>query len=185
MISSGKTNCVQNSTLTFKCLHHLAPSYLRDFIVNKPSLGLGSDNQLELVMQRTHFVTYGDRAFSAAAANLWNSIPVAIRLFNSVATFKICIKTYLFNLAYPINRWFYQTEISCADRFYWSNVMVVVMCFYPNFFLCVLFICFWVLQKKRYINLTLHYITLSIMVVVSCMSATRDGAGINRSCQVQ
>ncbi len=34
--------------------------------------------------------------------NLWNSIPVAIRLCNTVTTFKICIKTYLFNLAYPM-----------------------------------------------------------------------------------
>ncbi len=51
-----------------------------------------------------------DRAFSAAAANLCNSIPVAIRLCNTVTTFKICIKSYLFNLAYPINQWFYQNQ---------------------------------------------------------------------------
>ncbi len=67
--------------LTFKCLHGLADNYLSDLIVKKkPSLMLRSDNQLELVVPRTHLVTYGDRAFSAAAAtNLWNSIPVAIR----------------------------------------------------------------------------------------------------------
>ncbi len=62
------------------------------------------DNQLELVVPRTHLVSYRDMAFSAAAANLWNSIPVAIRLCNTVTTFKICIKTYLFNLAYLINQ---------------------------------------------------------------------------------
>ncbi len=78
--------------LTFKCLHSLAPSYLSDLIVKKPSLGLHSDNQLELVVPRTHLVTFGDRTFSAAAANLWNSIPVAIRLCNTITTFKICIK---------------------------------------------------------------------------------------------
>ncbi len=43
--------------LTFKCLHGLAPSYLSDLIVKKPSLDLRSDNQLELVVP-------------AAAANL-------------------------------------------------------------------------------------------------------------------
>ncbi len=66
--------------LTFKCLHGLAPNYLGDLIVIKPSLGLCSDNQFELVVPRTHLVTYGDRAFSAAAANLWNYIPVAITI---------------------------------------------------------------------------------------------------------
>ncbi len=86
----------------------------------------------------------------AAAAKLWNSIPVAIRLCKIVTTFKICIQTYLFNLAYPITEWFYQTRnISC-----WQ--ILVVQCssyvyFYPmNFILCVLFIvhCFWLLHKS-------------------------------------
>ncbi len=74
--------------LTFKGLHGLAPSYLSDLINKKPSPGLRSDNQLELIVPRTHLVTYGDRALSAAAANLWNSIPVAIRFCNTVTTFK-------------------------------------------------------------------------------------------------
>ncbi len=90
--------------LTFKCLHGLAPSYLSDLIVKDSSLELSSDNQLELVVPRTHLVTYEDMSFSVAAANLWDSIPVVIRLCNTVTTFKICIKTYLFNLAYPINQ---------------------------------------------------------------------------------
>ncbi len=42
--------------------------------------------------------------------------------------------------------------------------MVVVMCFYPNLILCVLFIVqrFWVLQKKALYkcNITLHYISI-------------------------
>ncbi len=59
----------------------------------------------------THLVTYGDRTFLAAAAtHLWNSILVAVRLCNTVTTPKICIKSYLLNLAYPINQWFYQTQ---------------------------------------------------------------------------
>ncbi len=74
--------------LTFKCLHSLAPSYLSDMIVKKPSLGLRS----ELVMPRTHLVTYGDRDLSAAASHIWNSIPVTIRLCGSVTTFKYVSK---------------------------------------------------------------------------------------------
>ncbi len=139
--------------------HSLALSYLSDLIVKTPFLGLRSDNQLELVVSRTHLVIYGEKAFSTAAANLWNSISVAIRLCNTVTIFKICIKTYMFNLTYPINQWIYQTRNIYCWQVLLNKVMVVVMCFYPNFILCVLFIVqrFWILQKKRYINLTLHY----------------------------
>ncbi len=153
--------------LTFKCLHGLTPSYLSDLIVKKPSPGLRSGNQLKFVVPRTHLVTYGDRAFLAPAANLWNSIPVAIRLCNTATSFKICIKTYLFNLAYPFNHWFYQTQnILC-----WQVLLITFdghgLCFYPNVILCVLFIVqhFWLLQKKHYINVTLDYITLHLFIV--------------------
>ncbi len=95
-------------------------SYVSDLIVKKTSLGLRSDNQHELDVPRTHLVTYRDRAFSAAA-NQWNSITVAIRLCNTVTTFKSCIKTYLFNRAYPINQWFYQIRnILCC----WEGLLV-------------------------------------------------------------
>ncbi len=80
--------------LTIKCPHGLDHRYHGDLIVKKPSLGLHSYNQLELVVPEMHLVTYGDRALPAAA-NLWNSTPVAIRLCITVSTFKICIKTYL------------------------------------------------------------------------------------------
>ncbi len=116
------------------------PSYLSDLIVKRPSSRLHFDNQLELVVPRTRLVTYGDRAFSAAAANLWNSIPVAIRLWNTVTTFKICIKTYMFNLVYPVNQLFYQTQnILCWQVLlikydgcgYWVCVFIQIypMCF--------------------------------------------------------
>ncbi len=75
--------------LTFKCLHGLVPKYFSDLIVKEPSVALRSDNQLELVVPRTHLVSYGDRSFAAAAANLWNSIPLAIRLCNTVTTFNV------------------------------------------------------------------------------------------------
>ncbi len=119
------------------------------FINIKLTLGLRSDNQLELAVPITHLVTYGDRAFSAAAANLWNSIPVAIRLCNTVTTFKICIKIYLFN------QWFNQTQNILCWQVLFIKCDGCGCVFYPNFILCL-----WVLQKKRYINLTLYYITI-------------------------
>ncbi len=104
-----------------------------------PSLGCRSDNQLELIVPKSHLVIYGDRAFSAAAANLWNSISVTIRLCNTVTTFKICIKTYLFNLAYPNNQLFYQTQnILCWQVLlikYGGCGYVILSKFYPMCFI--------------------------------------------------
>ncbi len=69
-LPAKKTIVFKILLLTFKCLHGLTPSYLSDLIVKKSSLGFRSCNQFELLMPRTHLVSYGDRAFSEAAANL-------------------------------------------------------------------------------------------------------------------
>ncbi len=130
----------------------------------QPSLGLHSDNQLQLVVSRTHLVTYGGTAFSAATANLWNSIPEAIRMCNTVTTFKIWIKTYLFNLAYPINQWFYQTLNSLC----WQVLLikcdgcgyVFLFKFYPMCFIhCSALLTLSTAKKALYkCAITLHYI---------------------------
>ncbi len=86
--------------ITFKCLHGLAPSYLIDLLVKKPSRGLRSDDTLALIVPKSKLVTYGDRAFSVAAPKLWNSLPVDIRLSENVSRFKRALKTYLFRQAY-------------------------------------------------------------------------------------
>ena len=38
----------------------------------------------------------GDRAFSAVAARLWNSLPVILRQLDDLETFKADLKTHLF-----------------------------------------------------------------------------------------
>ena len=76
--------------LTFKALNNLAPPYLSQLIVpynptrEVPNVRLKS---------------YGDRAFSVAAAKYWNEIPLDIKLSRSVDVFKSRLKTYLFRLA--------------------------------------------------------------------------------------
>jgi hypothetical protein len=87
--------------LTFKCLHGLAPSYLSDLLKRKPSQGLRSDDKMQLIVPSSCRVTYGDRAFTVAAPILWNSLPVHIRLLETVSQFKRLLKTHLFKLAYP------------------------------------------------------------------------------------
>ena len=44
--------------------------------------------------------TLGDRSFAAAAPQLWNSLPYAIRSSPSLASFKKTLKTFLFQKAF-------------------------------------------------------------------------------------
>ena len=82
--------------LTFKCLHGLAPHYLSDLLKSKPPRGLRSDDKMQLVVPSSNLVTYGNRA-----PMLWNSLPVHIRLSQTVFQFKKSLKMHLFKLAYP------------------------------------------------------------------------------------
>ena len=82
-----------------------APECLRDCCIGTHSsasgLRLRSLEKIDLRVRRmrTHF---GDRAFSAAGPRCWNSLPPAIRLTDSVDSFKVQLKTYLFARAYPV-----------------------------------------------------------------------------------
>ncbi|CAH3026481.1 unnamed protein product [Porites evermanni] len=44
--------------------------------------------------------TLGDRAYSSAAPNLWNNLPLHIRLEDDFERFKSLLKTHLFRLAF-------------------------------------------------------------------------------------
>ena len=47
--------------------------------------------------------SFGDRSFSVAAPTLWNKFPAKLRNISSLSTFKLCLKTYFFKLAF--NAW--------------------------------------------------------------------------------
>src|SRR6218665_664025 len=91
--------------LVFLSLHGATPEYLRDCCIGTHSsasrLRLRSLEKTDLRVRRmrTHF---GDRAFSAAGPRCWNSLPPAIRFADSVDSFKVQLKTYLFAKAYPV-----------------------------------------------------------------------------------
>ena len=64
-----------------------------------------SDPQREISLPyppRTKHRTWGDRAFSAAAPTLWNSLPKPIRDCTDPHTFKSLLKTHLFKLAFNL-----------------------------------------------------------------------------------
>ena len=39
---------------------------------------------------------YGDRAFSVYANQVWNALPVSLRMISVFTTFNVSLKTYLF-----------------------------------------------------------------------------------------
>ena len=83
--------------LTFKALHNLAPSYMRDLIEwYTPAKDLRSSNQKLLHDPVTRLKTVGDRAFSKASPTLWNPMPITIKSALTLDSFKSRTKHQLF-----------------------------------------------------------------------------------------
>ena len=88
--------------LTYKALHEEQPVYLRSLIaISLPSRSLRSNREITLSIPRIKTNT-GARAFSSCAPSLWNNLPLSVHSATSVATFRRRLKTYLFNLAFPL-----------------------------------------------------------------------------------
>ena len=89
--------------VTFKILHGVAPSYLKDLVsVLRDSHYQLRRNNNDILSERPRLKTkktMGDRAFSIAAPFLWNSLPLPIRQETSIDSLKRSIKTYLFKKA--------------------------------------------------------------------------------------
>ena len=85
----------------FKCIHGQAPNYLKNLIAIKKS----TRHKLRLSIQlqdnsRKTKKTLGDRAFSHAAARVWNSLPQKTQ--KQYNTFKYKLKTYYFKHAFDL-----------------------------------------------------------------------------------
>ena len=88
--------------LTFKALHGLAPSYIQGKLQYRnlrPGLRSSSSSHI-LSVPKTRLATYGDRAFSSFAPRLWKSLPDESRDEKDLSSFKLHLKTHLFNLAF-------------------------------------------------------------------------------------
>ena len=87
--------------LTYKALHEEQPVYLRSLIaISLPSHSLRSNREITVSIPRIKTNT-GARGFSSCAPSLWNNLPLSVCSVTSVATFRRCLKTYLFDLAFP------------------------------------------------------------------------------------
>ena len=93
------------ATLCFKFFTEpLFPKYLSELLsVYKPSRNLRSskDDRI-LYKQKFRLKHYGQRSFSHAASDIWNSLPSYIRHLKSLKAFQTSLKTYLFRKAYQI-----------------------------------------------------------------------------------
>ena len=87
--------------LTYKSLHGLAPLYLSGLLAPyRPTRSLRSQDAGYLVVPKINKKTVGGRAFSYRAPLLWNKLPISIKEADTVATFKIRLKTFLFSQIY-------------------------------------------------------------------------------------
>ena len=86
--------------ITYKALRGQAPTYIQDLLQPyQPSRSLRSSSKNLLVKPRFNLNSYGKRAFSVAAPDLWNSLPQDIRSSCTVDIFKRKLKTLLFTRA--------------------------------------------------------------------------------------
>ena len=87
--------------LCWRSLHGLAPVYISDLISRRVQpRSLRSSTRDLLTVPKTRLITFGDRAFSAAAPVLWNSLPENIKCIDNLNSFKRSLKTHLFRIAY-------------------------------------------------------------------------------------
>ena len=88
--------------LTFKCIHGMAPSYLSDLLIQKPTSyrTRSSVGTMLVVPKVSNRSTFGERRFSVQSPMLWNKLPMKIRQCTTVDSFKSQLKTFLFNEAY-------------------------------------------------------------------------------------
>ena len=92
--------------IVYKCVNDLAPKYLSDlFIPNKKDRTVRNNfkHLLDCPENRdTKSKSYGHRAFGFAGADMWNTLPLDIKLSSSVSVFKSKLKTHLFKQCYGL-----------------------------------------------------------------------------------
>ena len=83
--------------ITYKVLHDRTPIYIQELLqLHTPSRNLRSSNRNLLVRPYFNLNSFGRRAFSVAAPELWNNLPENSKSANSVDDFKRKFKTFFF-----------------------------------------------------------------------------------------
>jgi len=85
----------------YKALNGLAPPYLADLLKPyPPTRSLRSADRLLLVVPKWRLKQRGDRAFAVAAPNVWNELPLQVRLAPTLPVCKCRLKTHFSSLAF-------------------------------------------------------------------------------------
>ena len=75
--------------ITYKVLHDHAPIYIQELLqLYTPNRNLRSSNKTLSVKPFFNLNSYGKRAFSVAAPELWNNLPGEIKSANPIDDFK-------------------------------------------------------------------------------------------------
>ena len=133
--------------LTYKTINGLAPFYLQERINLKEAckykLRSDCDGLLLNPVKFKTLTTLGDWSFAAAAPQLWNSSPYAIRSSPSVASFKKTLTTFLLQKAflqlyvlfYLVFSRFYEVfhDLSSLGNFYNFSVDIIVLTLFGRF----------------------------------------------------
>ena len=93
--------------LKYRAVNGLAPSYLTELVflyASTTRTGLRSADKRFWLSQKHLIRLWGNRAFSASAPYLWNSLPIEIRSCSSVCSFKSMLKTHLMHTDYGHNQ---------------------------------------------------------------------------------
>ena len=92
------------AVLVYQCVNGTAPSYLCKLVslrsVNR-RLRNYSEISRNLEVPATLPGAYGSRSFTYAAPQIWNSLPIDLKMSPSIENFRVGLKTHLFKLAYP------------------------------------------------------------------------------------
>ena len=83
--------------LVYKILNGLCPSYLSNFVQYQTATrSLRSNSQELLIQPMAKTKSYGDRAFTVCAPELWNKVPLTIRKACTVPLLKGSLKPVYF-----------------------------------------------------------------------------------------
>ena len=86
------------TVLCYNTLHSSMPPYLKD-LLNSYVLErvLRSQDSKLLIVPKSNWKTFGDRAFTVTGPIIWNPLPLSLRTAGSVAIFKKHLKTFYFD----------------------------------------------------------------------------------------
>ena len=84
----------------FKCINNQAPEYLAELISVRNIKRELRPRGLQLYQARYNNKIHRGRAFSSAAPELWNNLPIHVRNSDNLDAFKKNLKTHLFGQAY-------------------------------------------------------------------------------------